>query len=174
MYIQINDADCLRRKAKGVKFPLPQWRTIRSTSHLEAFHRTLQPHFHMRRMSADLFNDLWTNLVFNTNVRAGIRCRGDADWGTLGLEYLEHLHHTSIQHGWASAVPGWVPLPAGAQPLSAAGVNAVDLPGMAAACEAAKAAMQQEGQEVDAAWHGMEPAEPGSSLILWMLHAHGI
>jgi hypothetical protein len=98
MYYQNNTVEYYKRKAKGVKYPLPVWRTSRSTSHLEAFHRTLQPHFVGKQMSADLFNDLWTNFVFTTNVKAGIRNRGETNWGTQALEYLEHLHISSTSH----------------------------------------------------------------------------
>jgi hypothetical protein len=64
MYLQINQEQEARMCASGQKHPLKRYRTIRSTSQLEALHRVLRSMFRGVSMSPGMFDLLWLNLIY--------------------------------------------------------------------------------------------------------------
>lgn len=112
MYICVNqgaiDAAVAARKTP----PLPVYRAIRGTSHVESSHVGSNALLSGSCMSTELAGHKITQYDAEKNISAGIKNIGHRDFGTFRHERLQHIYDVATMCGVRDPLPGFNPIPA--------------------------------------------------------------
>lgn len=84
----------------------PRWLCVRGSSALEGFHSHLNGLLQGNRTSPELAQALVADFVHRWNVDAGVRNRGDKNYGTYNLQRLEEISARCQALGLSNPFPG--------------------------------------------------------------------
>lgn len=124
MHICVNEAAAL----KGT---LRHWKTVRSSSQLESYHKRSNRVLACGgTKSAKLSGHLLSIFDHCNNIRAGVTNKGDTDFGMYDHQLLDAVKVLYADRGWADPLPLYKGLPAGYTSNERFGVDAVRVPGV--------------------------------------------